>query len=169
MLPLTIKALALTAAVTLLSSLPETYGWTTSIHQAKRTSSVSRSRFLAATTGDNELGVQTISLDSLTDDHEAEGTRLSESIVKWLDAEWIPQDVHVKMGESAKKSYIGCRSSGESELMSIMTQVADDLTSKWSEYDADAFVNAWDIANYVSDYLTERSGTEGCECNSKIY
>lgn len=81
----------------------------------------------------------------------------------------MPQDVHVRMGQSAKKSYITCRESGEHDLMTIMTTVADDLTNSWNEYDADAFVNAWNIANYVSDYLVQLSGSEGCDCNSEIH
>ena len=52
--------------------------------------------------------VQTVSLKDL-DNHDEEGTLMAESIVKWLDDEWIPQDVHVRMAESAKKSYVLCR------------------------------------------------------------
>lgn len=53
--------------------------------------------------------------------------------------------------------------------MSIMMRIASDLEADWSMYDKDAFVNAWDVANYVSDYLTKKSGSEGCECSSQIY
>jgi len=31
-----------------------------------------------------------------------------------------------------------------------MMSVAGDLEANWAEYDDDAFVNAWDIGNYVS-------------------
>jgi hypothetical protein len=81
----------------------------------------------------------------------------------------MPQDVHERMAESAKQSYIKCREAGDDDLMLIMTTIADDLTSKWAEYDKDAFVNAWDISNYVSDYLVQASGQEGCDCSSKIH
>ena len=81
----------------------------------------------------------------------------------------MPQEVHVEMGQSAKISYLTCRESGEHDLMTIMTTIADDLTDNWSEYDADAFVNAWDIANYVSDYLVKLSGNESCDCSAKIH
>lgn len=81
----------------------------------------------------------------------------------------MPQEVHVQMGNKAKESYINCRTSGSDDLMTIMTTVADDLTQNWDQYDADAFVNAWDIANYVSDYLVQRSGAEACECSTKIH
>lgn len=114
--------------------------------------------------------VSSVSLEALHDNHELEGTRMAKSITAWLDAEWMPQDVHVKMAESAKLSYIYCRENGEEEIMSIMMQVAEGLTEDWFElYDKDAFVNAWDVSNYVSDYLTHRSGSETCECSNKIY
>jgi hypothetical protein len=73
------------------------------------------------------------------------------------------------MGDSAKKSYIECRESGQDEVADIMMKVADDLTANWKQYDKDAFVNAWDVGNYVSDYLVKRSGNEGCECSSEIH
>lgn len=112
--------------------------------------------------------VETVSLESL-ENHEDEGTLMAESITKWLDDEWIPQDVHIRMAESAKKSYISCRESGQSDVMDILMQISNDLEANWQDYDADAFVNAWDIGNYAADYLIKRSGNEGCECSSAIY
>jgi hypothetical protein len=131
--------------------------------------STSRSRAVKATALFSEKeNVESISLASLTD-HEAEGALLATSVARWLDAEWMPQDIHVQMGLSAKKSYMICREEGDGEIMSIMMRIASDLEADWSMYDKDAFVNAWDVANYVSDYLTKKSGSEGCECSSQIY
>ena len=103
------------------------------------------------------------------DDHEAEGTRLSKSVAGWLDREWMTQEVHVQMGEVCKQTYIRCRENGEAEIMSIMTEITDDLYADWKKFDKDAFVNAWDIGNYVSDYLHERVGAESCGCNAVIF
>ena len=50
-----------------------------------------------------------------------------------------------------------------------MVKVADDLNKNWSEYDKDAFVNGWDIGNYVADYLTNRLGDECSSCSAKIF
>lgn len=72
------------------------------------------------------------------------------------------------MGKSAKTSYIACRELGEDEITDIMMKVAGDLEGNWKAYDADAFVNAWDIGNYVSAYLLQRSGEEGCDCDATI-
>lgn len=103
------------------------------------------------------------------DDHESEGTRLSRSVAGWLDREWMTQEVHVQMGEVCKQTYIRCRENGEVEIMSIMTEITDDLYADWKKFDKDAFVNAWDIGNYVSDYLHERVGAESCGCNAVIF
>mmetsp|Transcript_34759 Transcript_34759/g.41578 ORF Transcript_34759/g.41578 Transcript_34759/m.41578 type:complete len:188 (-) Transcript_34759:405-968(-) len=114
------------------------------------------------------MAVEEDTLDQLTN-HEEEGSRLAVSIAGWLDEEWMPQEVHVKMGESAKRSFVSARESGENTIAPIMMKVAGDLEDNWAEYDADAFVNAWDIGNYVADYLMDRVGNEGCGCSAKIY
>jgi hypothetical protein len=113
--------------------------------------------------------VESLSLESISDNHEAVGQELADSLQRMLDAEWMPQEVHARMAASVKQSYVSCRLAGDSDLMSIMTVTADDLTAKWKDYDADAFVNAWDISNYVSDFLASKTGSRGCECTQKIY
>lgn len=123
----------------------------------------------AAFAGAKENGVQTVDLESIDDNHETEGQRMAESIIAWLDAEWIPQQVHIDIAESAKRSYINCRESGQSDVMDVMMQISTDLDKNWAKYNDDAFVNAWDIGNYCSDYLVQRSGNEGCECASEIF
>ena len=60
--------------------------------------------------------IEVPSLDILTDDHEKEGARLAKSIAGWLDDEWLPQEIHVQMGESAKNSFIKARTSGKDEV-----------------------------------------------------
>jgi len=115
------------------------------------------------------MSVDTLSVETMSNDHEKEGARMAKSIAVWLDIEWCPQEIHVEMGNSAKKSYISCRENGDMDIMSIMMKVGDDLESNWQQYDKDAFVNAWDVANYVSDYLTKRAGIEGCSCNHFIH
>ncbi|KAL7431162.1 hypothetical protein ACHAXM_002549 [Skeletonema potamos] len=113
-------------------------------------------------------GVQLVSLAGLGDDHEAVGENMAKSVAAWLDEEWMPQEIHIKMGISVKNTYIQCRSNGVDDVAEIMTQVTDDLYEKWAEYNADAFVNAWDLGNYVADYLIAKSGSETCGCSTKI-
>ena len=83
----------------------------------------------------------------------------------------MPQDIHGRMGHSCERSYLICRNQGQDDLLSILMQTAQDLEENWQAegYEAQAFVNAWDVANYVSDYLTAQAGIEGCACSAKIY
>lgn len=113
--------------------------------------------------------VESLTLEDISDNHDEVGQELADSLQRMLDTEWMPQEVHARMAASVKQSYVNCRESGEADLMAIMTTTADDLMEKWNEYDKDAFVNAWDISNYVSDFLTSKTGVQGCECTQKIY
>ena len=80
----------------------------------------------------------------------------------------MPQEIHIKIGNSVKTTYIQCRNNGINDVAEIMTQTTDNLFANWSEYNADAFVNAWDVGNYVADYLIAKSGSETCGCSTKI-
>jgi hypothetical protein len=115
------------------------------------------------------MAVDAITVENLGEDHEEIGSQMKDSVQRWLDAEWMPQEVHERMAESCKLSYCRCRRAGQTDLMTIMITVAEDLNRNWREYDADAFVNAWDVSNYVSDFLTSLTGIEGCECSNRIY
>ena len=116
------------------------------------------------------VGVQSIDLagGKMNDNHDEEGQLMANSVIAWLDSEWIPQEVHVQMANSAKKSYIDCRESNTSDVMDIMMQISNDLDENWAKYNDDAFINAWDIGNYCSDYLIKKSGYEGCDCSPEI-
>ena len=52
-----------------------------------------------------------VTLNSLQDTN-SDGTFLKESIQRWLDEEYIPQDVHATLGEEVKKVYIAKRREG---------------------------------------------------------
>ncbi len=74
----------------------------------------------AADDGD-AAGVQLVSLAGLGNDHEAIGETMAKSVAAWLDAEWMPQEIHVKMGISVKNSYVSCRGKGMEDVAQIMT------------------------------------------------
>lgn len=135
---------------------------------------------LALSSSESGSRVESLSLDILGDNHEQVGDEIATSVQAMLDTEWMPQNIHYKMGQSVKQSYIKVRrsattnestgnSGNDDMIMTIMTTVADDLIMNWKEYDKDAFVNAWDIANYVSDYLTTKINGDACGCSAKIY
>jgi hypothetical protein len=142
-------------------------------------------RSSSSSSSNNNNSVESLSLDVLGENHDEVGDGIASSVQRMLDTEWMPQTIHLKMGQQVKQSYIKVRtttnknnSNGNSNddddddmIMTIMTTVADDLIANWKEYDQDAFVNAWDVANYVSDYLTTKvNGNDAaCGCSSKIY
>jgi len=117
----------------------------------------------------SSISVQSIYDETVQDNSEAFAQEMAESVARWLDAEWMPQEVHQKIGQSCKQSFLECQKQQNADLMTIMLQVSDDLQANWEAYDADAFVNAYDISNYISDYLVQKSGIEGCECSNRIY
>lgn len=115
-------------------------------------------------------GVESFTLEALGPDHDSVGQELADSLQEMLDTEWMPQGVHGEVAMNVKETYISCRRNGEDDLMTIMMTTASNLTDKWTdEWESDMFVNVWDIANYVSDYLTTKAGSDGCECTQKIY
>jgi hypothetical protein len=162
----------LAAAVMALAWLPQLEAWapTTATATATATTRSSRGLFRSASASlIVRKSVESISVENMGDNHEEVGADLAGSVQRWLDAEWMPQEVHVRMGQSCQRTYCKCRAEGEADLMAVMMQIADDLQEDWGQYDKDAFVNAYDISNYVSDYFTAKSGVEGCECATKIY
>jgi hypothetical protein len=87
-----------------------------------------------------------------------------------LDTEWMVQDVHAQVAAQVRTTYIDCRTNGEDDLMAIMMATATNLSDHWTaEWERDLFVNVWDVANYVSDYLTTQAGSDGRGCTQTIY
>ena len=152
--------------VSSLCLLQESHAWVSNAyHVAARLTSSSNSRPFALTT---PLAVASLTVESLHN-HDQVGSELALSVQRWLDNEWMIQNCHVRIGTACKKAYVQCRDKRENDLMVIMMSVAETLQDDWQELYDDAFVNAWDISNYVSDYLTAKVGIEGCECSAKIY
>jgi len=83
----------------------------------------------------------------------------------------MPQDIHIRIGMVAKETYVECRSRNEVDISEIMLATSTKLSEQWKveEFDKDAFVNAWDIGNYVADYLIQRTSSEdACGCSLSI-
>lgn len=92
-------------------------------------------------------------------DHQLDGRYLKESVIKWLDEEWIAQEVHKKLGEEVERIYVSNREKGVSDLGEIVMNTGTAFES----FDlGDAYVNSWDIANKVSDFLMVRLDREVC-------
>jgi hypothetical protein len=114
--------------------------------------------------------VESFTLESISPDHDLVGQELADSLQKMLDTEWLPQDVHAEVAAQVRTTYITCRTNGEDDLMAIMMATASNLSDHWTaDWERHLFVNVWDVANYVSDYLTTKAGSDGCECKQTIY
>ncbi|KAK4530778.1 hypothetical protein CCYA_CCYA05G1635 [Cyanidiococcus yangmingshanensis] len=111
----------------------------------------------------------------------AEEAWLAEELRIWLDREWEPLAVHREIGEKASKATLAARQQLErrgrrSELGPVLLSVADELErgstyrvsrESWRE----AYVNAFDVANKVSDlymvrFFIDTEVTEQVETNA---
>jgi len=108
-----------------------------------------------------------LSLAALTD-HAAEGRNMGLSVARHLDIEWMDQEVHDRLGDAVAELYAEAREGDEQDVGAVMVFIADGLEKRWSKFNDDAFVNAWDIGNYISDYLISMVSDDGCACNSPI-
>jgi hypothetical protein len=102
-----------------------------------------------------------VSLANLSPDFANDGKFLGDSITRWLDEEWIQQDIHGVIGDVVCELYIKSRENGVVDLGEMMMITGTKLESVDM---GDAFVNAWDIANKVSDLLMLRLDRELCAC-----
>ena len=80
----------------------------------------------------NPLMEDGVTLNSLSDTH-ADGIFLKESIQRWLDEEYIPQDVHEELGEEVRKVYVTKRNAGDIpiDFMLVCHMLENDLESKF--------------------------------------
>lgn len=109
-----------------------------------------------------EDGVGLTTLQSV----EKEGQFLKSSIVRWLNDEYIPLEVHSIIGSTVADCYRAYRSEGVDDLGVFLMRLGTDLEKKVDFYEA--FVNAWDVANYSSDLLLLLMNSERCDCASNL-
>jgi hypothetical protein len=92
-----------------------------------------------------------VDLSQLTE-HAWIGAVLNRTIVSWLDSEYMPQPIHLKLGHEVSTLYQHCRSGGVNDLAEVLFEIGKSLERVDMR---DAFVNAWDIANKASDVIME--------------
>ena len=97
------------------------------------------------------------------------GVYLRTSVVSYLDREFIEQDVHQVIGSRVEELYVQGRREGVKDLGEMLMLVGTRLTDKTDI--SKSFLNEWDIANLVSDFLMVKLGRELCDCtgNRKFY
>ncbi len=105
------------------------------------------STLLAA--GDIDDGVSLLRLV----DVDVDAMHLKKTIASWLDKEYIPQEIHMKLGGHVETQYCALRSEGIHDLGELLIRLGTELEKVDME---DAFVNAWDVANKAADLLIAR-------------
>ena len=123
--------------------------------------------FATGSESNNESVEDGVSLKELTD-YEGDGEYLATSVTEWLNNEWIIQDCHASIGNLVKEKYIEGRLTEKiNDLGEIMMYIGTGLETT-TDFMEDAFVNEWDIVNYVSDLLMKRMDRELCSCSELI-
>ena len=126
-----------------------------------------KSALAASSDSENKSVEDGVSLKVLTN-HEGDGEYLGNSVREWLNNEWIEQDCHKSIGSVVKEKYIEGRSVEKiNDLGEIMMYIGTELESA-TDFMEDAFVNEWDIVNYVSDLLMKRMDRELCSCSELV-
>jgi hypothetical protein len=99
------------------------------------------------------------------DDIETDGEWLASQITKWLDVEWIAQPVHMRIGAGCAQIYKKGRVEGIVDLGEMLIEMGTGLEQvDFDDKTGDAYVNAWDVANKVSDLLMLRMDRDLCAC-----
>ena len=101
-----------------------------------------------------------VSMNGLVNTEE-DGIFLEQMITRFLNEEWIEQDVHKAIGAKVRAEYVQARERGVSDVGELLLIIGTELEN----FDmTQAYVNGWDVANKVSDLLMLRMERELCAC-----
>ena len=84
--------------------------------------------------------------------HEGDGEYLKQTIISWLNTEYIDQPCHYVIAQHVKDKYIELRKNSITDTGEIMVKIGTNLERYKSDFDK-SFVGPWDIANKVSDLM----------------
>ena len=88
-----------------------------------------------------------------------EGKWLKNSLHKWLDEEFLPEEVNEDIAEKASQIYIRQRMEGENDLGSLVIAIVTEMQA----FDfSKSFYGEFAIANAVSDLLLDSLGIDRC-------
>ncbi len=88
-----------------------------------------------------------------------EGEWLQERLLKWLDAEFIPEAVNQKIAQRAAQIFVRQRMEGENDLGSLVIAIVTEMQA----FDfSKSFYGEFAIANAVSDLLLDSLGIDRC-------
>jgi|SRR6478672_6164369 len=93
------------------------------------------------------------------DNPQQEGIWLKDALHQWLDAEFLPEAVNLKIAERAAQVYVRQRMEGENDLGSLLIAILTEMQA----FDfSKSFYSEFAIANAVSDLLLASLGIDRC-------
>ena len=88
-----------------------------------------------------------------------EGKWLKTSLHKWLNEEFLPEQVNEEIAEKASQIYVRQRIEGENDLGSLVIAIVTEMEA----FDfSKSFYGEFAIANAVSDLLLDSLGIDRC-------
>ena len=94
-----------------------------------------------------------------SEDIETEAVWLKESLLVWLNQEYIPEEVNKTIAKTAAQIYVRQRLEGEDDLGSLVIAMLTEMQA----FDfRSSFYSEFAIANAVSDLIIERLGYDPC-------
>lgn len=90
---------------------------------------------------------------------EQEEVWLKESLHRWLDEEFLPEAVNLKIAQRASKIFVRQRLEGENDLGSLVIAIIAEMQS----FDfSRSFYSEFAVANAVSDLILDSLGIDRC-------
>ena len=90
---------------------------------------------------------------------EQEETWLKESLHEWLDKEFLPEAVNLKIAQRASKIFVRQRLEGENDLGSLVIAIIAEMRA----FDfSRSFYSEFAVANAVSDLILDSLGIDRC-------
>jgi hypothetical protein len=90
---------------------------------------------------------------------QQEGEWLRESLLRWLDTEFIPEAANQIIAQRAAQIFVRQRMEGENDLGSLVIAIVTEMQA----FDfSKSFYGEFAIANAVSDLLLESLGIDKC-------
>lgn len=90
---------------------------------------------------------------------EAEARWLRESLLAWLDREFLPEVINQDIADRASQIYLRQRLEGEDDLGSLLLAIVVEMQA----FDfSQSFYGEFAVANAVSDLILQSMGVDGC-------
>jgi hypothetical protein len=90
---------------------------------------------------------------------QLEGEWLQKRLLRWLDAEFIPESINQKIAQRAAQIFVRQRMEGENDLGCLVIAIVTEMQA----FDfSKSFYGEFAIANAVSDLLLESLGIDRC-------